>query len=303
MKNLSIFKTLTLLNFLITNKYSRKQLLQEFQKLQIDIKETSVSNYIKKLKDNNIKIKEEKINKTIFYSVAHSDPELEITPENLKIIYDIKQLLFAQKNYQCIRQAMELFYKVSKYIKNEDIKSEFLDFGYFSTVNWGLIKILESHCETKDILLLDYILPAQGNKLITFHVDKITMSSMSQRLYLYGMLENGYDFFQLPVERIFMVKKVLRRGVKFNFSANVIKYKISKSAFLNTTLEENEIVLDVDNDYATIQTPVINEFNLVQRLLHFCPDLYYISEGKIKNLVKEKLKMLKAGYEKQTIDR
>lgn len=302
-KNLSIFRILTLLNFLTNDKYSKKNLIEEFKKLSINIKETSISNYINKLKENGIKIKEEKNNKTIFYSFEYDKATLEITQENLKVLYDIKQLLFAQKNYRHIEQMMELFYRVSKFIKDEDIRSEFLDFGYFSTVNWGLVKILEQHCETKDILLLEYILPTGGNKLIQFHVDKIMMNTMSQRLYLYGMLENGYDFFQLPIEQIYTIKKIIRKGAVFNFRANVIKYTISKSAYLNTTLEENETVIKENDNYVTIQTPVINEFALVQRLLHFCPDLYCISEGKIKNMVKEKLEMLKASYEKQTIDK
>ena len=35
--------------------------------------------------------------------------------------------------------------------------------------------------------------------------------------------------------------------------------------------------------------------------MSFCPDLYYISDEKIRNKVKEKLEILKTSYEKEYI--
>ena len=198
---------------------------------------------------------------------------------------------------------MQLFYTAAKAIPDEDVKDELTYFDYFSNVNWALVEILENHCKTKDVLLLDYILPVMGNKIIEFHVDKIVMNEISQRMYLYGMLKGGYDFFELPIERIYMVKKVLRKNVKFDFRPCVVKYIVSNSAFKKTSLVENETIVKQDKHYTTIRTPVVNEFELVQRLLHFCPELYYISEGKIKNLVKEKLENLKANYDTKSIDK
>ena len=40
-------------------------------------------------------------------------------------------------------------------------------------------------------------------------------------------------------------------------------------------------------------------FYIIQRLMSFCPDLYYISDENIKNKVKEKLSILKASYDKE----
>lgn len=301
-KKTIIHKILLLLNLLINGKYTRKELVNEFQKFSIKAGQTSILNYINKLRAHNITVNEEKINRAIYYSVANTKNDLELTKENLKVLNDAKNMLFAQKDYKLIRALMELFYKVSDFIKDEEIKKQFLNFGYFSTLNWGLIEILENHCKTKDIVILDYILPEGGNKLIWFHLDKISFSTMSQRLYLHGMFEGATDFFELPIDRIFMVKKVLRKCVKFNFKSNYVTYKVSKSAYLNATTDENEIAKEED-DFVIIKAPIINEFNLIQRILHFCPDVYYISEGKIKNQVREKLEILKSNYEKQPLDK
>ena len=53
-------------------------------------------------------------------------------------------------------------------------------------------------------------------------------------------------------------------------------------------LKDNEI---------KIQRPVNDEFNLVQRLLYFCPDIRCITHPKIKKLLKEKLQQVKNQYE------
>ena len=302
-QNSSIFRVLLLLKLLLGKKLSRKEIVQEFKNFSIDIKETSILNYIKKLKRQNINVVEEKINKAKYYHIENNDAILNLTKSNIKILNETKKMLFAQRDYKLIGEMMRLFYLVSEYIDDIEIKEEFLDFGYYSTLNWKLIKILEQHCKNKDILLLDYILPYGGNKLIQFHVDKIAISSMSQRLYLYGLLKDGYDFFELPIDRIFMVKKVIRENVKFNFRSTLLEYKVSKSAFLDVGLEDNEIIKEEDEKFVVVQTPVVNEFNTVQKLLHYCPDLYYISDEKIKKLVVEKLEILKSNYEKRTFDK
>ncbi len=296
LKQTSAFKMVLLLNFLARGKYSKEELIDEFSKFAISVNKANITNYIKKIISCNFNIEEFSEKKIRKYCFRENKPELDVSDENLKIFSKVKQLIFSQGRYDIIKYFVEVFYKLSIYVKDEDTRREFSDFDYFSKVNWGLIRALEYHCKTKDIVILDYLLPKGGNKLLWFHLDKIVLDNLSKRLYLYGMLENGYDFSKLPVERIFTIQKVLKRYVPFDFKTEVIEYKISKSAYENTVLEKIETVIKKDEKTVTIQTPVINEFHLVQKLLNYCPDLYYISEGRIKELVKEKLKLIRGIY-------
>ena len=61
-------------------------------------------------------------------------------------------------------------------------------------------------------------------------------------------------------------------------------------------LDKKEGLGEIKNNIVTIRRPIDDTFFTLQRLLYFCPDLYYISDDKIKNLVKEKLYALKDMY-------
>ena len=70
---------------------------------------------------------------------------------------------------------------------------------------------------------------------------------------------------------------------------NIVEYKISNEILKETSLDAKEKIIHQDEKYTTIQRPIEDKFYMTQRLLHFCPDLYYISDENLKNAVKEKL--------------
>ena len=75
-------------------------------------------------------------------------------------------------------------------------------------------------------------------------------------------------------------------------------YKLVKETLCPTVkLTEKEKVIGKSGNLVTIQTPLTDDFYLVQRMMSFCPDLYYISDERIKKLVKDNLKILKDIYE------
>ena len=61
-------------------------------------------------------------------------------------------------------------------------------------------------------------------------------------------------------------------------------------------LDKKEMLDEIKNNIATIKRPIEDEFSLIQRLLSFCPELYYISDNNLKNKVIEKLNILKDTY-------
>ena len=140
-------------------------------------------------------------------------------------------------------------------------------------------------------------MPTGENRNITLHVDKIQIGGWSNRLYLHGIFEFGNQFSTLPIEKIYMVKKVNREKVRFNLISNLLTYKISTKLFNTIELDEKERVVEQNQNFTTIQRPKDDEFYIIQKLLNFCPDLYYISDNDIKKQIKEKLEILKSTYE------
>ena len=220
----------------------------------------------------------------------------------MQAISDAKKILISQKNYDRIRKTMRLFYKLSRYIKDEDDKLKFIDFGYYSTINWNLLRRLEWHCKNKDVVSLDYILPTGGNKIITMRADSIKTSTWSNRIHLHGLLCDRKYFMHLPIDRIYMVKEVIKEKESFSDIQNNLIYKVSKKIYEKSFVDDKEQIIETNKDVVTIKRPIDDEFYIIQRLLSFCPMIYDISNERIKMLLKEKLELVKALYSNE-IDR
>ena len=77
----------------------------------------------------------------------------------------------------------------------------------------------------------------------------------------------------------------------------MLEYTVSKKDFDKLGLLENEIISNQNDDKITILSPITDEFLISQRLMEYCPNVYYISDKKIKDTVIEKLKTLEKIYE------
>ena len=293
----STYKILHLLYLLTNGQCTKNDIVDDFKKLGININKPSINKYIERLQKNHLAIETLKEKNENLYKFNQEVPFLAFSEKEMQVIGDIQKLLVAQKNYNNIRKTMRLFYKFAIHIKDEATRADFIDFGYYSTLNWQLIRKLEQHCKTKDVIEIDYILPQGENRYIKIHVDNLRVEDWSDRIYLYGMFENATQFSRLPVDRIFLVKQVIRENVCFDLPANILEYKISNKMYEEIDLDYKEKIISQDDKYTFIQRPIEDDFYLIQRLLYFCPDLHYVSDERIKKLLKEKLQIVKASYD------
>ncbi|MBQ8636243.1 hypothetical protein IJX73_00120 [bacterium] len=298
MKSSSTYKLLFLLNILSKGCHTKNQIIKKFESNNLKITKSLITNYINKFVNNNINIKT-KINekREKVYYLENNDITLNFSQKELSAISDVKKLLVSQKNYTGIRKSMRLFYKLARYIKNEECLRNFINFGYYSTINWHLVRTLENHCKEKDVITIDYILPQGGNKLITIHVDSIKISEWSERLYLHGILKGSNHFSHLPIDRIFMIKKVEQRNVRFNLITDILTYIVDSDYYKEINKDERERTIKYNKNKVAVQRPIDDEFYIIQRLLYFCPKIYHISDSKIKMLLKDKLEQLKSAYD------
>ena len=297
----SIHKPLFLANLLLEKNYSKKEIIEEFQRKNIKTSKASITKYLHQYKQNGINVKVQKKSRDSIYRIEKIN-SLRFNLGEINSIRDIKKLLISQSNYRYVKKSMWLFYRMAKFIKEKDQQVEFLNFGYYSTINWHILNQLEEHCREKNIIVIDYILPDGRNKFITIHTDEIKNSSHSPRIYLHGILSGAKQLSFLPVDRIFMIKKVIERNAPLNIQKETLAYVISKKLYDNIELDTKEKVVKITDDKVTIERSLDNDFYIIQRLLYLCPDLYYISDERIRKLFKEKLEMIKAMYEK-TADR
>lgn len=298
----STFRLLFIYRLLYQGGYTLDEIVQEFAFVNRVVEKKDILKDIEYLKEKGIEISTLKLGSTQSYRIPkQADNELKFSREELKILSDVKKLLVKRKNYVSIQKAMGLLYKVAFFVKDKEKREDIADFGYFSTLNWFLVTKLKQHCKNKDIILLDYIVPDGTNRYISFHADSLLIDSKSNRLYLKGINRNKNlnQFSSLPVDRIFMIKKVEQENIPFNMHLRVLNYTISRKLYEKIEPEKNEQVIKVERDLVTIQRPVDDEFKIIQKLLSYCPNVYEISDEKIKKQLVEKLEVLKANYEKK----
>ena len=295
-------KFLYLLNLLTKGNFTKKEIIEAFKNNNIKITNSTITNYINLFKKNNLEIIE-KTNKQRekTYTFKEKMPIITFTEEELRVLSDVKKLLRAQKDYIQIRKAIRLFYKVAQFISDEETRNIFTDFGYFSSINWGLIKQLEQHCKEKNLITINYSLP-QEQRDITIHADKLIASNHSERLYLNGILKGATQFSSLPIDKINSIKKIEEKNKKFDIKINTATYVISKKAYEKAGKDAKEEIISKKKNKIAIQRTIDDDFYLIQRLLYFCPDIYYISDERIKKLLKEKLKNIQNTYD-TSIDR
>lgn len=293
----STYKMLYLLNILSKEDCTKKEIIKKFAQSNYKISESSITQYIKQLLEHEVQIKIIKQNGENVYHIDKIGTELNLTKQEYRALSDAKKLLFLEKNYKIIRSTIRMFYKLAYFIKNLEERKDFINFGYYSNINWYLVKQLEHHCNKKSVLTLDYVLPRGGNKILTMHVDRIDIGEYSERLYLHGIFENCSKFSKLPIDRIYMIKNVQRMQKPFDIICEALSYKITKDLFDTIEIDDQEVVSKIENDVVTIKRPNDDNFYIVQRLFSFCPDLLYVSPGETKKRFVEKLQILWGNYD------
>lgn len=299
MRSSSLHKLLYLLNLLVNGEYTKRGIIEKFEQKGLSITKPLINNYIQKYNNNGIKVEvKQNENREKVYYIPAIDFDLEFSDEELSILNKIKKVLVAQKSLEKIKVSMYMFYRLAKCIKDYDKMLDFINFSYYSTINWSLVAQLEQHCKNNDIIIIDYLLPSGGNKEIKIHAHSIVLSDWSEKLYLSGALENSKHLSNLPIDRIYMIQKVLERNVDLKVGENLMTYTVSKEKYSELSEDENEEILyDLGNNLV-IRRPIDNEFFILQRLLCCCPDVYNISDEKIRDLFTQKLEALRTIYDK-----
>lgn len=290
------YKALFLLNLLSQRECSKKEIVEEFAKNQVEISKTSVTNYIEKLRAYNIPVTTRRVKNTDLYFLNKKDLLLDLDAYEVHIAHDVKKLLSIQKDHETMRKAMQLFYKFALLTPDNGMRQELADFGYFSTINWDLVKELEDHCQRKDIIEIDYILPDGSNRPVIMHADSIHVGGWSQRLYFRGVFNFAHDFSSLPIDKIYMVRRVVDDMIRFDMETTVLTYKVAKEIAPTIEIEKSEEITGYEGDLAVIKRPVDDSFKLIQKLLYCCPDLYHISDELVKKRVEEKLYIIRDMY-------
>lgn len=291
-------KILYVLWLLSENVCSKEELLSKLSEYCSEHTNSClISSYIEILNKNGFVVNSVKNNKSTTYHLKKKPKKLLFSDDEIELLEKIKKIIISQKDIIKIRRIMILFYKIILALDNNEHKNILIDFGYYSNINWYLVQQLEKHCLTQDVILVDYAHKIKQEMKLKLHVSHMSINEWSDKIYLWGELYDNGELSFLPVDRIFMIDKVIEKNIPFKLPVNEIEYKISRKLYKEIELDKEETLVKLTKEYATIKRNKNNKFYIAQRLLSFCPELYYISDKDIKEEVKSRLKALRSYYE------
>lgn len=288
-------KILSLLYILQNKECDFIELIEIFKRKNIEISKATLKKYFNLLKQNGIPLKISKNKNKNLYCLELKKDSFQLDDKDVKLLCDLKKIVINDYNYKEIRQIMEFYLLLKDFVLKEDLKYSLIDFGYYSTINWYILEELEKHCQNNSVVEIEYVLPKGEIQNYIFHLDKIKVNDENGRIYIYGINENYKRFSQLPIERIFSIKKVLRKNKQFNVICELLNAKIKKENF-DISKFNPFYFKNTDKDYYVFEYPLIDDFDTIQILLQLCPNIYDISNENIKEKLFNKLKAMETLY-------
>ncbi|MBR1618167.1 hypothetical protein IJ670_08460 [bacterium] len=150
-------RILFLLNLLSRGKYSKDEILKEFKKENIEISKTTLNNYLNTIKECSLPLKSIQEKKVHYFTLSKKNSEIVFDEAELAALQDVEKLLVLENNWENTKKALRIFYKLELNFKTREEKLPLMDFGYYSKLNWQLVKELKQHCKEKNIITIDYL--------------------------------------------------------------------------------------------------------------------------------------------------
>jgi len=224
----------------------------------------------------------------------------------LKIDFDRSELVVFNRakravlelcDWEFIANLHEVFLKISKFVKDERAASDFLNFGYFSSIDFEILKQLKTACKNRNLIKVLYLSPNSGEKAIDIFCEKITYKRDSKKLHLWGMSPQYEDGVYLRVDNIL---KILRGDFTKHdnkLKLKTCKYRLKHGVGENFKLEEYEKITANTPGFLEIESEIYSEFYFIQRILSFGAHCFWVEDDKIRGKILEKLQKMKALYQ------
>ena len=188
----------------------------------------------------------------------------------------------------------KLFLKLADMNKDENIKEEILGISLLKYQNIDLLEELLSDEKKHNKVRILYRAPNCPDGC-EYDISIEKLGVRHGKLYVYCFNHTLGSRVFLNVSRI---KKIICKIFdKTSSVGSDVKVVFKLKFYKEYELEENETILEEHDDYALIEGSYFNDFIAFQRMLSFASDCTVISPDKVRDLVIEKLKEMRAIYE------
>ncbi len=292
------YRLFFILQLLIQGPVSKEEILAEINKNNTigRVSEDTIRLDINTLKSAGFEIITGSKSEGYKYFLDWNPLKIDFDRSEIKIFGLVKKAAIELCDWEFIVNLHEVFSKISKFVQDESIVNDFLNFGYFSNIDFEILKQLNVACKSRNMVKLLYLSPQSGEKTIDIFCEKIIYKRDSKKLHLWGKSPQYEDGVYLRIDNIL---KILRNDFTKHDNKLKIKtcrYRLKHSIGEHFKLEEREKITANTPEFLEIKSEIYSEFYFIQRILSFGSHCFWVEDNEIRSKILDKLKKMRALY-------
>lgn len=235
------------------------------------------------------------------YQLDWNPLKIDFNRSEIKVFNQTKKAIIELCDWEFIANLHDVFLKISKFVQDEKIVDDFLNFGYFSNIDFEILKQLNAACKNHHLVKILYLSPNSGEKTIDVFCEKIIYKKDSKKLHLWGKSPQYKDFVYLRVDNILKILRVdLTRNIN-KTKLKTCKYRLKHTIGDRFKLDEREKITANTPEYLEVESIIYSEFYFIQRILSFGAQCFWVEDGRIRLKILDKLKKMRTLYENPDI--
>lgn len=229
------------------------------------------------------------------YKINWNPIKFKLTRKEFFVLCNIKNAVIELSEPCYIIKLYKLFEKITKFIEGDEDINEFMNFQYFTSIDFTLLNELYALAKRRKDVKLLYNSPNSGQKEILIKLKDIKYNNL--KLYLTGYCPNYPDITVLRADNIIKIIKILKpRETISKPKIKTVAYKIKADTKNKTNILDEEKIIDQNNNFINIEMKSDNDFMIIQRLLNFGHKLISIKNKDIKEKYLTELYAIKEIY-------
>lgn len=222
--------------------------------------------------------------------------KIDFSLSEIRVLNQVKRAVIELCDWEFIINLYEVFQKISKFIKDDKVVNDFLNFGYFLNIDFRILKQLNAYCKNGNSIKIIYKSPNSGEKIIDIICKKIVYKEDSKKLHLWGDSPQYKGLTYLRIDNILRIVSAdfLKHSKEIEFKT--CKYRLRHSVGKNFKLENNEKITQNTPSYMEIQSIVNSEFYFIQRVLSFGRHCFWVEDAGVRNEILKKLQKTRELY-------
>lgn len=291
------FKGMLIFTMLVEKPCSYKEIktaIENNEYLKETISFDTIRIYMNSLKKIGCDIKTIQQGRTKLYYIDNHPFELDITDKQAQSIIKLYKAISKSIDIDDFLVLKNFFDKISKYIKNDNLKDKLQKISPLNKINPELLKSLKEYANNNTAITIFYNSSTSGRKNIDIQVNKIYISN--GKLYIAGINSEYGNYSSFLVSKIIKIVGVNIQNENLNIPTLHIRYELKKYDNTDFELLPNEKIISEDDEKILVEISGENKFTIKQRILSLSNRCKVVSPQDFKEEIINCLKKMKEEY-------